>query len=77
MTSLGLDNPDYPDNPDNPGNPLDPVYGLQLGTSPTRAGGQDEVSLNKLPQTMITKKLNDPSPQTQIAVLGNIWGRGK
>ena len=38
-----------------PGDPADPpdlVHGLQLGTSPTRAGGQDDVSLNKLPQIM-------------------------
>ncbi len=28
----------------------DPVHGLPLGTSPTHAGGQDDMSLNKLPQ---------------------------
>ena len=33
-----------------PGDPADLVHGLQLGTSPTRAGGQDDVSLDKLPQ---------------------------
>ena len=27
-----------------PGDPADPVHGLPLGTSPTRAGGQDDVS---------------------------------
>ena len=35
-----------PDPPD----PGDLVHGLLLGTSPTRAGGQDDVSSNKLPQ---------------------------
>ena len=40
----------HPDNPDNPHNPPDPVHRLQLGTSPTRAGGQDDASLNKHPQ---------------------------
>ena len=33
-----------------PRDPPDLVHGLQLGTSPTRAGDQDDVSLNKLPQ---------------------------
>ena len=37
--------------PGDPGYPGDLVHGLQLGTSPTRAGGQDDVSSNKLPQT--------------------------
>ena len=27
-----------------PADPADPVHGLPLGTSPTRAGGQDDVS---------------------------------
>ena len=40
--------PDPPDPPD----PGYLVHGLRLGTSPTRAGGQDDVSLDKLPQTI-------------------------
>ena len=39
--------------PADPGDPPDLVHGLQLGTSPTRAGSQDDVSLNKLPQMMV------------------------
>ena len=39
-----------PSYPGNPGYPGDPVHRLQLGTSPTRARGQDDVSLNRLPQ---------------------------
>ena len=30
----------------------DPSHGLRHGTTPTRAGGQDDVSSNKLPQTI-------------------------
>ncbi len=30
--------------PPDPADPGDLVHGLQLGTSPTRAGGQDDVS---------------------------------
>ncbi len=30
--------------PEDPADPADPVHGLPLGTSPTRAGGQDDVS---------------------------------
>ena len=36
---------DPPDLPD----PADPVHGLPLGTSPTRAGGQDDVSSKQTP----------------------------
>ncbi len=35
--------PDPGDSAD-PADPADPVHGLPLGTSPTRAGGQDDVS---------------------------------
>ena len=37
--------------PSDPSDPGEMVHGLLLGTSPTRAGGQDDVSLEKLPQT--------------------------
>jgi len=33
-----------PGDPADPADPGDLVHGLQLGTSPTRAGGQDDVS---------------------------------
>ena len=33
-----------PPDPADPADPADPVHGLPLGTSPTRAGGQDDVS---------------------------------
>ncbi len=33
-----------PADPADPPDPADPVHGLPLGTSPTRAGGQDDVS---------------------------------
>ena len=39
---------DPPDPPD-PVDPGDPVHGLPLGTSPTRAGGQDDVSSKQTP----------------------------
>ena len=39
-----------------PGDEAEMVHGLQLGTSPTRAGGQDDVSLDKLPQMSLTAK---------------------
>ena len=43
--------------PGDAGNPGDVVHGLQLGTSPARAGGQDDVSLNKLPQISMVQQL--------------------
>ena len=43
--------PGDPDYPDYPVYPVDPVPEPALGPSlTTRAGGQDDVSLNKLPQ---------------------------
>ncbi len=33
-----------PTDPADPPDPADPVHGLPIGTSPTRAGGQDDVS---------------------------------
>ena len=45
-----------PDNPHNPDNPADPVHRLQLGTSPTRAGGQDDVSFSQTPSNHNTLK---------------------
>ena len=40
--------------PADPGDPPDLVHGLQLGTSPTRAGGLDFVVFYKLPQIVIS-----------------------
>ena len=47
--AFAIPSPD-PADPADPANPPDLVHGLQLGSSPTRAGGQDDVSLDKLPQ---------------------------
>ena len=55
-------NPGYPPDPGFPADPPDPVSGAAARTLPsTRAGGQDDVSLNKLPQ--ITLPTNEcPAP---------------
>ena len=43
-----------PDPPD----PPDPVHGLPLGTSPTRAGGQDDVSSKQTPSNYLPNICN-------------------
>ena len=44
-----------PGDPGDAGDAGDLVHGLQLGTSPTRAGGQDDVFTSKLPQIITIK----------------------
>ena len=49
--------PGYPADPPDPPDPGDPVHGLSLGTSPTRAGGQDDVSSKQTPSNHDQDKL--------------------
>ena len=54
-----------------PGASADPGYpshGLRHGTTPTRAGGQDDVSSNKLPQNIFRIILTESEP---VATLGD------
>ena len=62
-SKASFNNPDFTDFPDFS---ADPVHGLQLGTSPTRAGGQDDVRLNKLPQTIVKRTKTNATNQTSM-----------
>ena len=67
-TTLWDKSPDSPDSPD-PADSPDPVPEPALRPSlTTRAGGQDDVSLNKLPQIMLALFLLNPEPVIRTSV---------